>query len=423
MTSELKTASQIRNSNQKTGPSLTSQSLNEQTKVQIVQPSDNVDTGSTHDPEHYPSASADAIPANATNLSSSHLLSQDPSIGLDFNNNQSKKSKKINRQQVKEAREWMLLFVQLIGAIAIPLVLLYLSIGVSQGLQNASSRINVGIATSQQEQTILDTYLDRMQDLLVSYHLSDPKAPTEIRALARARTISVLSELSDGAKKKIVIQFLYESKLISIGNPIIDLNEADLSNADLRQLNLREVNFYGVNLSGAKLIKVTLIGANLSKANLSSEDLTNVILSGANLSGANLSKANLSSEDLTNVILSGANLSGAIFSNATLTGVNLSGANLSGDDLTRLANHDLTNVIFTGANLNGANLSGDDLTGHDLSNTTLIGADLHGANLFYADLSNANLTNADLSGANLTGVILNSTNLKGATMPDGSKHH
>jgi hypothetical protein len=42
----------------------------------------------------------------------------------------------------------------------------------------------------QQRQNILDTYLDRMSDLLLTYHLSSSKPGDEVRALAQARTFT-----------------------------------------------------------------------------------------------------------------------------------------------------------------------------------------------------------------------------------------
>ena len=92
--------------------------------------------------------------------------------------------------------------------------------------------------------------------------------------------------------------------------------------------------------------------------------------------------------NLTNAILTGANLTGAILYRAILTNANLAYANLTGAIL--------TDAILTGANLTGAILTDDILTGANLTN----------ANLTYAILTDAILTRANLTDANLTRATL-----------------
>src|SRR5262249_27274571 len=86
----------------------------------------------------------------------------------------------------------------------------------------------------------------------------------------------------------------------------------------------------------------------------------------------------------------GANLSEAVLSEAEVSGVNLSGANL------RRA------VLFK-AYLGGADLNGANLNEASLNAAILIGASLREANLIGADLTMAHLIETDFSGADLTG--------------------
>jgi len=101
-----------------------------------------------------------------------------------------------------------------------------------------------------------------------------------------------------------------------------DLSNVDLSGKDLSNANLRYANLNGTDLSDANLSYVYLKGANLSNANLSDADLSdanliNANLRSVNLSGANFRGADLSDADLENSILYGVNLS-----DATLNWVN-----------------------------------------------------------------------------------------------------
>ena len=99
----------------------------------------------------------------------------------------------------------------------------------------------------------------------------------EIQAVARIRTLTILPRL-DPTRKKSVIRFLYESRLIHTHKTIVDLSFADLRNADLHSASLQ-----GVNLS-----RSSLRDADLSKSELGQADL-----SGARLEKANLTQANL----------------------------------------------------------------------------------------------------------------------------------
>ncbi len=124
----------------------------------------------------------------------------------------------------------------------------------------------------------------------------------EVRAVARARTLTVLRRL-DKDRKGALIQFLYEADLIDKNNIVIDLSQADLRGADLR----------GANLSEADLISTRLKGANLRGA-----DLSEAILAGADLRSANLFRADLNGADLIFADLRGANLSQAEYTKNTI---------------------------------------------------------------------------------------------------------
>jgi Pentapeptide repeats (8 copies) len=104
------------------------------------------------------------------------------------------------------------------------------------------------IAEDQQREATLNTYLDRMSDLLLTQHVHDPK----VRELARAWTVTALRNM-DPSRKGVLIQFLYESGLINNDHPVVDLSGADLSNVDQSRVTLSNANLSGANLSGANL--------------------------------------------------------------------------------------------------------------------------------------------------------------------------
>jgi uncharacterized protein YjbI with pentapeptide repeats len=257
------------------------------------------------------------------------------------------------------------------------------------------------LAEQRAQDEALQAYLDQMSNLLLEEDLRASEEDSEVRTLARARTLTVLERL-DPSRKRAVVQFLVETELVQGVEetaPIINLGGADLSG--------------GVYLRGADLSFATLRGANLSEANLSEANLRGANLydaglRGADLGGANLSEANLVVAELRDVnLLPYADLRGADLSDAELSDADLSTAHLSNADL-------------SSADLSRVKLSSTDLSYADLSN-----ADLSDANLYYADLSDANLSDANLISAGwVTKEQLEeqAQALVGATMPDGSKH-
>jgi hypothetical protein len=170
----------------------------------------------------------------------------------------------------KKAWDWL----NLLGVLLVPLM-----IGVFTVAYNIQQ---TQIATDQQRETTLRTYVDNMQDLLLNHKLQESKLGDEVRGVARARTLSALGEL-DPKRKGALLKFIYEAQLINYGEAILNLEGANLS---------------GANLSGADLSGANLSGANLSGADLDGADLFGTDLSGADLSGANVQGATVTNEQL-----------------------------------------------------------------------------------------------------------------------------
>jgi|SRR5450755_2559052 len=312
-----------------------------------------------------------------------------------------------------------------------------------------------------QRETALQTYLDNLSELLLHEKLqklteSDAELE-EVQKIARVRTLTVLPRL-DKARKRYILQFLYEADLIGTkrgeedeirDSPIIDLSGADFKGADLSYIDLRGVDLTFTEISGADLSGALLSGADLSGTDLSGATLEGTNLRDANLKGANLSKSKFWRANLSGANLSEANLSEADFSEFRVKGIVVTIMRLFGisdarvktfmtnyfTDLLGAESADGFKSVFSGrgANLSGANLSGANLikarlikanlSGADFKGATLIIANFRGATLKGADLSGANLKGADFRGADLSetkGADLNGTRLKGAITPKNS---
>ena len=117
----------------------------------------------------------------------------------------------------------------------------------------------------QQQQTALETYQDYMLELLLNKNLLSSPTGSDVREVARARTLTALRRVG-GRRKRDILQFLHEAGLISKGNPVVDLRGADLREADLSGVRLVDAHLRGVDLSGANLDRADLSGTDLSGA-------------------------------------------------------------------------------------------------------------------------------------------------------------
>jgi uncharacterized protein YjbI with pentapeptide repeats len=128
------------------------------------------------------------------------------------------------------------------------------------------------IADDQQREAALEGYLNHLSELLLEKNLASPQSSSDVREMARVRTLITLRRVGK-YRKGIVLQFLHEAGLINKNNTIIDLHLADLGEADLSGTDLREANLSGANLSGANLSGTNLSGANLSGAKVTAVQL------------------------------------------------------------------------------------------------------------------------------------------------------
>jgi uncharacterized protein YjbI with pentapeptide repeats len=191
------------------------------------------------------------------------------------------------------------------------------------------------IARDRNEEAELQTYLDRMSELMLTHDLRPPSssddseeqgdetkatAPHNSTAstIARARTLAVLRSIKSSVRKASVVQFLYESKLIHREGTVVDLRGADLYGANLRGANLRGANLSWADLRGADLRQANLQGADLRQANLGRANLGRASLEWANLEWANLQGASLQGTSLKWASLQGANMRGASLRGADL---------------------------------------------------------------------------------------------------------
>jgi len=134
-----------------------------------------------------------------------------------------------------------------------------------QRLENERAEAERRLGEQRAQDEALQAYLDQMGTLLLEKDLRKSERGSEVRTLARARTLTVLERL-DPSRKAAVVRFLDEAELVTEeheGGPVIALTGADLSDANLKGADLAGADLRTADLDGPKLS-----GADLSAANL-----------------------------------------------------------------------------------------------------------------------------------------------------------
>ena len=173
-----------------------------------------------------------------------------------------------NNKSGKTLWDWMQL---LIVPVALALIAILFNLSTTRNEQKIAAQRyenDQQISLDKQKEDLLQTYLDRMSELLLKEQLGSSTVKPEVRNVARVRTLTVICQL-DAYRNGYVLSFLHESGLIDEGKSIIDLTEADLAGVDLKKVNLR-----GADLSDADLRRVILDEADLSGANLTGARVT-----------------------------------------------------------------------------------------------------------------------------------------------------
>src|SRR6266487_5070476 len=166
---------------------------------------------------------------------------------------------------------WIIPFILSAGAIGFTAYQYQASADYNQkqdSIASAQQANDRTIAHIQEQQNIVQAYLDRMSDLLLlNPNIRNGKGG-DVRILARARTLTVLQDL-DPDQKDVIVHFLYYGDLIGLTSPqtpyqpIVNLDSANLFGVKLDHINLESANFQVADLSGA-----SLMGARMSDANL-----------------------------------------------------------------------------------------------------------------------------------------------------------
>lgn len=187
-----------------------------------------------------------------------------------------------------------------------------------QDLENQRAEVDREIEDQRAQQAVMQSYLDQMGVLLLDRNLRTADEDSNVRNVARARTLTTLAALDPYRKQK-VLRFLDETKLIQAsspdGKPVISLGYAELDGVRLGHVG----SLGAFNLKGIVLINSSLSNANLLNADMREADLREADFSGADLTNANLHGANLIATDLTDADLTGTDLTDVDLTDAVVT--------------------------------------------------------------------------------------------------------
>lgn len=171
----------------------------------------------------------------------------------------------------------------------------------------------------------------------------------------------------------------------------------DVTSASLRDYDKVLWSWRAV-IDGYKGYRLDLSGTNLQRA-----DLSDLVLSGANLIAARMEGADLKKARLEGAKLMLSRMEGADLYRVRMGGAHLKQARMEGADLrhARMVGANLFRARLEGANLGEARLAGADLGSARMEMANLTEASMEGVDLECARMEGANLSEARLAGANL----------------------
>jgi hypothetical protein len=170
----------------------------------------------------------------------------------------------------------------------------------TQRRHSQTLRQTAELESQRAHEAALQKYFEQVGKFLIEKPLRRATPGDNLSAVVRAQTLAVLEGL-DPDRKRILLEFLYESNLIWADKPVISVLNADLHHADLRGADLRGANLSGANLRGTNLSGIDFRGADLSGTDFRGAELRGADLSGADLTGAKLMDADLRGADLRGV--------------------------------------------------------------------------------------------------------------------------
>jgi hypothetical protein len=170
-------------------------------------------------------------------------------------------------------------------------------------------------AQQRMQDAALQEYFNQIGQLLLDKQLRGSEEGDEVRALARSGTLAILDNL-DATRKRHLLQFLYEARLIYKEGRVVPLDGANLRDANLRYITLEGAALDGAILENTDLRGADLRGDELVNAHLHRKEKLN--LRGADLTGANLADTNLAGANLSDATVTEAQLA-SCYSLATAT--------------------------------------------------------------------------------------------------------
>src|SRR5215216_5150101 len=164
-------------------------------------------------------------------------------------------------------RDWLQMLIVPLALVVIGFLFSVQQDTRQQMIEDQRAEAERELAEQRAQDEALQAYLSQMGSLLLEKDLRESKEDSEVRTLARARTLTVLGRL-DPSRRTAAMQFLVEAELVQRvegRGPIIPLTGANLSGADLPNADLSFANLSNASLFAA---------AGVSKEGLEQQSVT-----------------------------------------------------------------------------------------------------------------------------------------------------
>ncbi|CAF0982072.1 unnamed protein product [Rotaria sp. Silwood1] len=211
---------------------------------------------------------------------------------------------------------------KIIGVLLVPLTLAII-------IAQKQRQQDVDLAAQAEQERVLATYLQDLAALLLNKNTTFDKN-SAASSVVRAKTLTTLIKM-DAQRKRQVILFLYEAKLIKRNSKYASINlfDADLDNLDMSLSESKSKYYKTYDIMDIQLRGASLVNSSFKWCHLDFSDFSQADLKDANFQYAKLSNADFSYAHLSNTDFTMANVSKAIFAYANLSNSSLSDEQLS----------------------------------------------------------------------------------------------
>jgi len=279
-----------------------------------------------------------------------------------------------------------------------------------------------------QRENSLQSYFDTMGEFQLTETRVGAGGP--LRAMARAKTLATIRNL-DGARKGLLLKFLFDAELVTGETPIINLAYADFSKMELSSdkfygnSNLKYVDFNNAILRGIAFVDADLTNTDFTDADLQDAQFIGCLFNGTILLGTKgkEDKANLAGIKVIESKFTKVKIKNVNFTNSEWADCGFAQCEIINSDFTvtkmknikfQMNNPDFGERWFKDVDFNRAMIENVDFSGTKIFNTSFSVSEIVSSKFMNTDMYDVSFKDAPKISADFSGSTMRNVNFQNA---------